>query len=49
MIESRPEKNKLGPALQEHLQGQILVILTAGAPVGRLNLVCPQAGIKILP
>ena len=47
-IEGRPEKNELGPTLQEHLQGQILAVLTAGVPGGRPNLVRPQAGIESL-
>ena len=49
MIEGRTEKNKLGLTLQENLEGQILVVLTADVPDGRSNLVRPQAGIETLP
>ena len=43
------EKNELGPTLQEHFQGQILAVLTAGVSGERTNLVHPQAGIESLP
>ena len=49
MIEGRPEKNESGPTVQEHLQGQILALLTAGVSGGTPNLVRPQAGIESLP
>ena len=48
MIKARPENNKLGLSFQEHLQGQILAVLTADIPGGRPNLVHPQASIESL-
>ena len=48
-IEGRPKKNELGSTLQEHLQCQILAVLTASVPGGRPNLVRPYVGIESLP
>ena len=48
MIKGRPEKNELGPTLQELLRGQILAVLTASVPGVRPNPARPQAGIENL-